>query len=245
MFNRSAQAKAQTSNGLERSLIPFLSANYQRINVARLQHLDYLGLAGTNKTVVDLGAGVGDHSLYYLFHNHSVLAVEGRQELVSFIGERLGIRSTQIDFESDLGKMPDLGKFDIIHCFGLLYHLSNPKDFIHSLKGLGNLLFMETCVSADDSADPVNLIKEDKLNSTQAISGTGCRPTRQWVFDTLKEVFPFVYIPLTQPKNEQFPVSWTTPMQGSGNKRAVFIASTGELDNEKLTSNLVKEYRSW
>src|SRR5690242_1107048 len=52
----------------------FLSPAYQQHNVARLQHLDSLGLPVCGKRVLELGAGVGDHTIFYLHRNCKVLA---------------------------------------------------------------------------------------------------------------------------------------------------------------------------
>src|SRR5438045_257276 len=45
----------------------FLSPAYQSHNIARLQHLDSLGLDLSGKRVLEVGAGVGDHTLFYLY----------------------------------------------------------------------------------------------------------------------------------------------------------------------------------
>src|ERR1051326_7281244 len=54
----------------------FLWPEYQQHNVSRLQHLESLGLDLAKKSVLELGAGIGDHSLFYLYRNCRVLAVE-------------------------------------------------------------------------------------------------------------------------------------------------------------------------
>jgi hypothetical protein len=43
---------------------------------------------------------------------------------------------------------------------------------------------------------------------TQALRGVGCRPTRLWVYNRLKRLFPFVYLPSTQPTLPDFPTEW-------------------------------------
>ena len=44
----------------------FLSKHYQMHNVARLSHLESLGLPINGKSVMEFGAGIGDHTFYYL-----------------------------------------------------------------------------------------------------------------------------------------------------------------------------------
>src|SRR5690349_23977184 len=100
MFKRKPVSVTLKSS-IENDLFQFLSNTYQIINVARLQHLDSLGLSMQYKKVVDLGAGVGDHTLYYLFKNCNVLPIEGRSHLVDFIANRFNIESVKIDFETE------------------------------------------------------------------------------------------------------------------------------------------------
>lgn len=84
----------------------FYSSYYQAHNIARLQHLDSLNLDLSRKKILELGAGVGDHTLFYLFRNCEILPIEGRMDLVQHVKTRLGIDSAlQMDFEKDLEKL--------------------------------------------------------------------------------------------------------------------------------------------
>src|SRR5262245_52175121 len=101
------------------------------------------------------------------------------------------------------------------------------------------LLFLETCVSFG-AEDRVNLTKELASHPTQAYSGTGCRPTRSWLFNKLRQVFPHVYLPKTQPCHEEFPLDWTAPKEHTASlQRAIFIASREQLENKLLTPSLI------
>jgi hypothetical protein len=150
----------------------------------------------------------------------------------------------KIDVEKDIEIVRRMAYHDIFHCYGLLYHVSNPEEFLFSLKGKCGLLLLETCVSNDFRDDGPHLVKEDHSNPTQAISGTGCRPTRAWIFEKLKSVFPHVYVPLSQPDHDEFPKNWNSPLEDRSKLiRAIFIASTDKLRNEYLTEDLIKEYK--
>lgn len=223
----------------------FLNHLYQMHNLRRLQHLESLGLDLNNKKVVEFGAGIGDHTLYYLFKNCTVLPTEGRKELVDQIKGRYEIDAIEIDVEKDLDKIKALHGFDIVHCYGLLYHINNPKTFIESIKNVGETFLLETAVSEDTMPDGPHLVKENQEFPTQAISGQGCRPTRTWLLETLRANFPHVYMPLTQPKHEQFPNDWTQDLSGMKMKRAIFIASHKKLDLPILSTELPKVYKSW
>jgi hypothetical protein len=223
----------------------FLAPNYQKINVARLQHLESLGLDLNNKKVIEFGAGIGDHTIFYLFKNGEVLPTEGRKELCDFISNRFDIKTLKIDAEKELDLLKTLPHFDIIHCYGLLYHINNPEEFIKKIKNIGDILLLETCVSPEDNLKECR-ISEDVKNNTQAVSGVGCRPSRSWLFNVLKQNFNYVYLPYTQPKHPQFPLSWNNEKIKAGQlTRCVFVASHRPLLNESLCDYLLSEYRIW
>lgn len=221
----------------------FLSQGYQAHNIARLAHLESLGLPISSKSVFEFGAGIGDHSFYFLIKNCQVTASDSRPELVDFIQGRFGLPAIQLDIERDLDMIKALPHYNIFYCYGVLYHVSNPKEFIQSLAGKCDMFLLETCVSHDYREQGPHLVTEDVNNPTQASSGMGCRPTRQWIMDTLKEVFPYVYVPLTQPEHQEFPKDWSEPREDRRSLiRAVFVASTQPLNNPRLSETLVKQY---
>ena len=221
----------------------FLEPGYQQINVARLQHLDSLGLDLTNKSVMEFGAGVGDHTLFYLYRNCSVLPTEGRAELVDYIAKRFGINAIQFNIETDLEALKTLPHVDLIHCYGVLYHINNPAAFLQAVRDVGTTLLLETCVSIDQHDNHHNLVAEDQANPTQAISGTGCRPGRRWIFERLKGAYKYVYMPRTQPKHKQFPKNWAALTDDPTELyRAVFIASHHPLRSPVLSEKFVTTY---
>jgi cyclopropane fatty-acyl-phospholipid synthase-like methyltransferase len=225
----------------------FVNPHYQQHNVARLAHLDSLGLPIANKRVLEFGAGIGDHSLFYLYKNCNVTATDGREELVKFIHERLNIKTLKLDIETDLQQIKNLEKTDIIHCYGILYHISNPAQFIEAIRGKSDMLFLETCVSSDEKKPDVYIVDEEKAHLSQATSGKGCRPSRKWLYDALKSCFKYVYLPKTQPKHPQFAEDWRQPIpdRGTDYLRCVFIASNEKINNDKLTENIPIIYEKW
>ena len=223
----------------------FLGKRYQLHNIARLKHLDSLGLDLFGKTVIEFGAGIGDHTYYYLLKNCKVLSSDARCELIDFINKRFGNETMVLNIETEIEKILKLPKFDIIHCYGILYHLCNPEQFLRSLRGKGQLLLLETCVSNDFYESGNYKVIEDKKNPTQSFSGIGSRPTRKWIFSLLNEIFPYVYIPKTQPDHPEFPKDWTSDSFSMKNEliRAIFIGSEKELRNNLLTKELLKKYK--
>lgn len=223
----------------------FLSPAYQQHNVARLQHLESLGLSVGGKRVLELGAGVGDHTVFYLHRNCTVLAVDGRPECVRVLKQRLGVDARVMDLDREPEQIEKLGRFDIVHCYGLLYHLANPREFLLQVSKVGGMLLLETCVSIGDGFQ-VQRVHEAAGVPSQALHGKGCRPTRDWVFETLKLYYPFVYTTKTQPKHREFPIDWTSSsMPKRGLKRAVFVASRTPVTSAQLLDHLPAKHETW
>jgi hypothetical protein len=232
--------KKKTTNASNKN---FFEARYQIHNIVRLSHLNSLDLELNGKRVLELGAGVGDHTLFYLYRGCDVMPIEGRRELCDFIANRFGIKSERIDFEYESQKLIDHSNYDIVHCYGLLYHLSNPAEFLKYACNTGNLFLLETCVSTDDSEDPINIVSENIADSTQAISGKGCRPTRKWIFDELRKYYPYVYCSITQPRHDEFPLDLRKRQTGDHLTRAIFVASKEEIANPKLVQFIPELYK--
>lgn len=221
----------------------FSGWEYLRHNARRLEHLASLGLPLHGKKVLEVGAGIGDHSSFYIDRGCQLLITEARPESVSVLRERYpGMEVRQLDLEAPDETLTE--EFDAIHCYGVLYHLKNPAPAIAFLaKRCGGLLLLETCVSYGGEL-AVNLCPEIQEDPTQAVSGEGCRPTRPWVFAELKKHFPFVYCPVTQPNHAEFPTDWTkppTPMPPF--TRAVFVSSRTPMENPLLQPELLMQQR--
>lgn len=223
----------------------FFSPDCQQHNVARLQHLSSLGLDLTRKRVLEVGAGIGDHSVFYLHHNCEVLPVEGRADQAKRISERFGIEVKVVDLDSEPEKLEQFGRFDLVHCYGVLYHLSDPGRLLSCLSRVADCLLLETCVSPEDGFR-VNPTSEIKSVPSQALNGEGCRPTRQWVFRTLKELYPYVYATRTQPHHPDFPIDWTV-RHSNGHRltRAVFIGSHHSIISSNLLAELPQKHEPW
>jgi hypothetical protein len=99
------------------------------------------------------------------------------------------------------------------------------------------MLLLETCVSFGEE-EAINFCNEVADYPSQAISGNGCRPTRKWVYNQLKQYFEFVYMPITQPNHEEFPIDWTLSSSETKLIRSVFIASRQELNNLLLVEDI-------
>ncbi len=221
----------------------FHSDNYLRHNARRLEHLASLGIPVSNTSVLEVGAGIGDHSHYYLDRGCHVTITEAREENLTHLRSRYP-ECTVLQLDMDAPVAVAGAPFDVVHCYGLLYHLGKPAEALAFLaQQTSGLLFLETCVSFGDEL-AVHLTGEPKANPTQAYSGMGCRPTRSWVHKELSSHFEHVYLPLTQQCHSEFPIDWSAPKQHQALlQRAIFIASRQPIDNPLLTTELVTQQK--
>jgi len=213
----------------------FLAPGARAINHARQAHLGSLGLDLANERVLEVGAGIGLHTPFFLARGCEVTVTDGRPENVAEISRRLpGVKSALVDLELD--RPIELGRFDVIYCYGLLYHLSNPERALARLADVcdGQLL-LETAVSPG-THDELLLVRDpDAFN--QAVSGIGCRPTRLWVLNRLKSLFGYGYIPRSQPDHADFPSDWIhMPIQTM--HRSIFVGSRKPLALATLVDNV-------
>jgi len=229
----------------------FWSDHYVRHNMRRLEHLASLGLPLQNRTVLELGAGIGDHTLFYLDRGCSVVALEGREENVVTARKRM-VRIAPIysgnsaEFHSFDLEQPEaaerttpVAQADIVHCYGLLYHLKQPLPMLQWARGkCSDIMVVETAVSPGEKA-LLRTVMEDNTQASQALGEHGSRPTRAWVFNTLRRLFPYVYVPSTQPAHEEFPIDWrASQLDGKPLTRAVFIAALRPLGQHGLFERL-------
>lgn len=168
-----------------------------------------------------------------------MLITEAREENIRLIRRRYpsGVDVRKLDMDAPNGL--DGKTFDVVFSYGLLYHLEKPDVAIAFLAGKAKeLMLLETCVSFGSDV-ALNRVEEPSDNPTQAISGTGCRPTRPWVVGQLKEHFEHVYVTATQPWHAQFPIDWTAPEAHKAPlQRAVFVAARAPLVNDRLSVEL-------
>jgi SAM-dependent methyltransferase len=227
----------------------FRTPHYLRHNQRRQEHLASLALDLANRSVLEVGAGIGDHTTFFLDRGCTVLATEPRPEncnLFAFMmrssaasGYQAAARCALLPCAVEELEAHVSERFDIVYCYGLLYHVPDPALALAQLdKRCADLLLLETSVSLGD-APAVRDVAEIAEAPTQAVTGRGVRPTRPWLFAKLKEHFAHVYVPATQPAHEEFPLDWAAPpAPGIEYQRAVFVASRRPIANPRLLDHL-------
>src|SRR5262245_1290838 len=184
----------------------FHSNHYLRLNQRRLEHLASLDLHLSGRTVLELGAGIGDLSPFFLDRECAVTSVDARPENLERMAGNIRdyyafySRSTRpllhqvLTIDLDKGQPLDLGRFEIVFCYGLLYHVRDPARLIRLMAAAcDGLCLVEACVSygSDEAVHPT---PEDPRWASQSFHGMGCRPTRPWIHGMLRRAFPYVYV---------------------------------------------------
>ena len=211
----------------------FFTANALAINQARQEHLASLGLPLAPGSVIEVGAGIGLHTQFFLDRSCTVTVTDGREENIQEIRRRWpDLPSFVVDLDQDTN-LDHLGRFDMIYCYGLLYHLGDPAN---ALKRMADIcrgqIFLELICSTDTGS--VLHRYSDPAGNDQSTIGQGCRPSRSWILEKLREYFGWGYISVTQPNHPEFPLDWDRPSHG--NTRAVFVGSRHRLDNHLLAT---------
>ncbi len=218
----------------------FLTPEAKAINAARLEHLGSLGLALDERRVLEVGAGIGLLSGFFLGRGCSVLSTDSRHENVAEIRRRHPTREAAcLDLERT-DEITAAGMFDVVFCYGTLYHLSNPEAALSGLAQVSSVILLETCCTPGETED-VNIAQEQLAVRNQSSSGRGCRPTRPWVLRRVRELWGHGYLPITQPDHGEFPLLWSElhrDVRPTENTRAIFVGSRTPLENPLLTTDI-------
>ena len=215
----------------------FHSNYYLRINQRRQEHLATLSLPLRGRSVWEVSAGIGDHTSFFLDRGCQVTTSDVRPELVDMLRHRYPqVPARLVDLDAPPGDFAE--QFEVIYAYGVLYHLSRPVPALEYVSSrCQGMLLLETCVGfGEDLAE--NPIQEPAWSPSQARSGLGSRPTRRFVWETLRRLFPYVYCAKTQPAHEQFPLDWSQPWRPEELRRAIFVAGRRRLSLPLLVPEL-------
>lgn len=220
----------------------FLDEDALAMNEARLNHLATLGLPIDGKSVLEVGAGIGLLTGFFEKRGCRVLSTDARPENVAEIQRRHPHRRVAVLDLEHPEQVSKLGGFDLVFCYGTLYHLSSPEPALEALSRAADLILLETCLTPgrEDASPHI----DEPLFMNQAVTGVGSRPTRRWVLNRLVKYWGHGYIARTQPQHPDFPTDWNAaPVRL--NTRAVFVGSRAPLANPLLiTTELAEDERS-
>lgn len=202
--------------------------------VRRLKPL--LGLT----TALDAGCGMGFFSQTLRQCGLSVGGFDARMENVLEARNRFpGIPFELGDVED--AKIAELGAFDLVLCFGLLYHLENPVLAIRHLRSLTRkgLLVESMCVPGQLGF----ALRHEPRQADQSLTGLALYPTESGLVKMLYGVgFPVVYRVTALPDHDDFQ---ETPEHAR--RRTVLFASATpiELDGFERIAEPEEERDPW
>ena len=211
--------------------------HYEDITRCRLEHLRSMNLPVDGKRVLDLGAGIGRLSEFFVERGCDVFCVDARPENIQKLRELYpGRKAAVVDMEKD--DLQSLGEFEIVFCYGLLYHVVDVMGMLKRAAAVcKEMMLIETCI-APIHANGLFLARENPRDVTQAMYGFGSRPSPAYVTTCLELCgFSHVYAPRRLPDHPQFkyevsdnPAHW----HRERNTRDIFIASRSACGQPEL-----------
>jgi hypothetical protein len=226
----------------------FHRMRYLRSDFRRLEHLATLRLPVEGRSVLEIGAGIGDLTSFFLDRDCTVTSVEPRLENVTRFRQRYAEDVLWPDdrlriLQSDIGGLAQhgLSAHDVVFCYSVFNFLSDPEGAIRILSDhCGELLILEVAATSgpgllDDAIGEVDFGAGDAAGS---IEGCGCSPTRRWVYERLRKHFEWVYMTRTQPAFDRFRLDWREPSTGRPRDRVIFVASRTPLENGDLVEGI-------
>jgi SAM-dependent methyltransferase len=176
------------------------------------------------RTCLDVGAGPGWFTRRLQGLGLEVEGLEGRAENVELFRVRVpDARIRHVDVESE-PQTSALGRFDLVFCFGLLYHTENPLRVLRNLRRLTrHVLFLETMVVPGES--PYAMLVTENENETQGLTRTSLIPTTSCLVTMLACAgFPWTYEYAGPVDHPDF-----LDTAARHRRRRIFIASSSEI----------------
>lgn len=206
------------------------------INQARLDFLEALELPLQGKRVLDAGCGVGHHTPFYTSRGCTVVGIDGRAENIEVMKRRYPDVTGIVGNLQEMSLEP-FGPFDVVHCFGLLYHLDSPMAALRRLAAVcREYLLLETMVC--DAKAPVMVLADESNSINQALADVGCRPSPSFVALALDRLgFRHVYGTTEPPRHPDFLFEWRDSLdvrRDGNNLRCMFVASREPIRHPRL-----------
>ena len=170
-----------------------------------------------------------------------MVSTEAREENLAALRMRHPEADTRrADVEEGLDR---LGRFDVVFCYGLLYHLENPILGLRNMASVcDHLLLIETMVC--DSDLPVLRLDDESTAVNQALRGIAHRPSPSYLALALNRIgFDHVYAASEPPDHPDYRFARVGDLATSRDGallRGVFVASRTALHSPALTALLTE-----
>ncbi len=185
----------------------FDAPHYDRLNESRRVWLDHL-LAGLSvrsdlRTALDAGCGMGFFSAHLLRSGLEVSGFDARADTIAEARRRHAGIAFHVGDAEDV-RIRELGRFDCVLCFGLLYHLENPFLAVRNLHALaGKILIIESMITPGPA--PVATLMIEAQGEDQGLHHIAFVPSESSLLKILYHAgFPNVYMTTTLPDHEDF-----------------------------------------
>ncbi len=205
---------------------------YKEITEARKAHADFyldtLVKELSLETALDVGCGVGSFSGWLAAKGLRVTGVDGRLENI----DEARRRYPQVEFQVANVEDPlvkTMGQFDLVLCYGLLYHLENPFQALRNLFSVTEkILLMESRVIPYEM--PAAFLMDECVGEDQGLNHMAFVPSRQALVNMLyASGFLSVFRPRTTPQHKEFQ---STSLHH--NSRSMLVASKVALHKDSL-----------
>jgi SAM-dependent methyltransferase len=127
------------------------------------------------RTALDAGCGVGYFSAFLRDAGLEVTAFDGRGQNIEEARQRHpGVKFYVGDVEDPA--VQQLGKFDFVLCFGLMYHLENPMRAFRNLHALTEKLLLVESITTPEEEAVLHLRDEPEIED-QGMHSLGAYPS--------------------------------------------------------------------
>jgi tRNA (mo5U34)-methyltransferase len=215
-----------------RSKCVFDGENYEALNAARgpvvVEIVDQLGERLGLRTAIDVGCGTGFFTALLESLGLRVLGVDGREENIEEAQKRFP-RGRFLRMDAEDAALRGLGSFDLVFCFGLLYHLENPLLAIRHLRAMTKeLLLVEGVISPGE--EPSMTLIDEASSQDQGLNHVAFYPTEACLAKMLyRGGFPYIYRVTRVPEHPEY-----HDRPGWRKNRTVLAASCADLKTELL-----------
>jgi len=180
------------------------------------------------ETGLDAGCGFGYFAQCLSEAGLTVTAFDGRAENIAEAKRR----SPEVSFHVSNVEDPavrDLGRFDVVSCLGLLYHLENPFVAVRNIAALtGKVLIVESVVAP--LRTPAAVLYQEDEDIDQGLNYVAFIPSESWLVKVLYLAgLEHVYRPVELPDHSEF-----RGTAAKRRRRTVLVASRRPLELESL-----------
>jgi SAM-dependent methyltransferase len=187
---------------------------------------------------LDVGSGPGHLAQFFVERGCDVISTDARAENIDRMRTLYPTHHGEVADVEDFD-FSQFGRFEIVFCYGLLYHLESPVRALRNIAAVcDDLLLLETMIT--DSSTPILRLEDEYLSANQALRGIAHRPSPAWVGMVLNRIgFDQALIAREPPQHPdyRFEAKDDAATARDGHLlRAIFVASRNRLDNDRLVS---------